>query len=192
MSTYNSVAEIYASMEKTRERLRRTLEGLPDGRVNFRDAPERWSIAEIVEHLAIVEGQVSKIAGKIVGKAEADGAPAAAGRVPLVELGEVAERARREKFQAPDFALPGGGVDVSDSLASLERARASLVSLRPRIEAHDLSAYRFPHPVFGPLDLYHWLVVVGMHEERHRQQIEGLIAAAEANGSAGDKAADVS
>jgi hypothetical protein len=192
MLTYNSVAEIYASMEKARERLRHTLEGLADEQENFREAPDRWTIAEIVEHLSIVEGQVSKVVEKVVGKAEAEGAPAADGRAPLVELGEVAERAQREKFQAPEFALPSGSVKLAESISRLDGARSALVSLRPRIEALDLTAYRFPHPVFGPLDPYHWLAVIGLHEERHRRQIEGLIAAAEANGSGGDKAADAS
>ena len=190
MLTFNSVAEIFESMAETRERLHKTLDGLDGVRENFRESPERWSIAEIVEHLSMVEGQVEKIAGKILSRAESEGAPAAQGRAPLVDLGDAAERAQKEKFQAPEFALPHGGVALADSLTRLRESRAALERLRPRIEALDLAAYRFPHPVFGPLDLYQWLVVLGLHEERHRRQIESLKTASSGEGTGSSESAN--
>ena len=30
----------------------------------------------------------------------------------------------------------------------------------------------YPHPTFGPLNLYQWLAFVGIHQSRHRRQIE--------------------
>lgn len=193
MTTYHSVAEIFEAMDKTRERLRGTLAGLSAAEESFRESPDRWSIAEIVEHLAIIEGNVVRLAGKLVGKAEADGAKRASGggdgeadggngggggRIPPVSLGEIIERATKEKFNAPEAVVPTGGASIADSLARLDQSRDAMRALRPRIEAAELSAYRFPHPVFGPLDLYHWLAVSGLHEERHRRQIEALKASA--------------
>lgn len=178
MLTYHSVAEIYEALEDTRERLRRTLEGLDAEAETFRDAPERWTIAEIVEHLSIVEGGVARLASKVLDKVESEGgaaAPAGGGlRSPLVDFGAVAERAAREKYAAPEKAVPKGGVAVADSLARLRESSDTLRALRPRMETLDLTAARFPHPAFGPLDLYQWLAVLSLHEERHRRQIEAL------------------
>lgn len=180
MPNYNSVAEIFEAMDGTRERLRQTLEDLSAEQTDFREAADRWTIAEIAEHLAIVNGQIVRLLGRVVGKAEEDGAPRAPedGRIDSVALSALAERAAGEKFNAPETALPKGGANVSDSLTRLEESRAALQLLRPRIEALDLSAYKFPHPAFGPIDPYHWLAVLNLHEERHRRQIEGLKAAA--------------
>lgn len=176
MFTYNSVAELFEEMDRTRRRLHSTLDGLDAEQENLRDSPERWSIAEIIEHVAIVEGRIAGLAGKVVGKAEAEGAERAGTDAPFtpIDLREIAERGAREKYTAPETAAPAGGVRVADSLARLTESSAALRLLRPRIEALDLSAYKFPHPAFGPLDLYRWLAVLGLHEERHRRQIEGI------------------
>ncbi len=37
-----------------------------------------------------------------------------------------------------------------------------------------LGNFSYPHPMFGPLDLYQWLVFVGLHESRHACQIREL------------------
>jgi hypothetical protein len=186
MMTFNTVAEIYDSLDTTRARLRETLDGLSTEAEGFRDAPERWTIAEIVEHLSIVEGQISRLMSKLLDKVEAGGAPAASagdgeGRgAPLVDMNAHTER-MAQKFEAPETARPAGGVSVTDSLARLEASSEAIRALRPRVERLDLSATRFPHPAFGPLDLYQWLAVLGLHEERHRRQIEALKASTPAS-----------
>ena len=35
----------------------------------------------------------------------------------------------------------------------------------------DLTPYNFPHPLFGPLNLYDWFRLIAYHEIRHAQQI---------------------
>ena len=178
-TTFNTVAEIYEALDESRARLDATLAGLGAGQEALRDAPERWCVAEIVEHVALVEKQMGRLVGMLLAKAEADGAPPpAADAAPLVALDEVAERAGREKYQAPDMALPRGGASVSDSLASLRESRAALHALRPRVEAVGAATHAYPHPAFGPLNLYQWLAFVALHEDRHRRQIETLLAAA--------------
>jgi hypothetical protein len=116
---------------------------------------------------------------KILDKVEAEGGAAAASdgaavrATPLVDLNAHTER-MAQKFESPEMARPKGGVPLADSLARLEASSEAIRSLRPRVERLDLSATRFPHPAFGPLDLYQWLAVLGLHEERHRRQIEAL------------------
>jgi hypothetical protein len=167
-------------MAETRARLDATLAGLGAGQESLRDAPERWCVAEIVEHVAIIEKQLGRLVGMLLGKAEADGAPPpSASDGPLVALDEVAERARREKYQAPEMAVPRGGASVSDSLAALREGRAALTALRPRVETVGVGAAsaRYPHPAFGPLNLAQWLAFIGIHEARHLGQIERMLKA---------------
>ena len=178
-TTFHSVAEIYEALDESRARLDATLASLGPEQEALRDAPERWSVAEIVEHVAIIEKQMGRLVGMLLAKAEADGAAShGADAGPLVALDEVAERARREKYQAPEMAVPRGGASVSDSLAALRESRAALTALRHRVEAAGAATHTYPHPAFGPLNLYQWLAFVALHEDRHRRQIETLLTTA--------------
>lgn len=179
-TTFNTVAEIFEALDESRARFEATLAGLGPEQEALRDAPERWSVAEVVEHVVLVEKQMGRLVGMLLGKAEADGAPPpSADDGPLVALDEVAERARRERYQSPDMAVPRGGASVSDSLAALRATRSALASLRPRVEAVGAATHTYAHPAFGPLNLYQWLAFVALHEDRHRRQIENLLTAAQ-------------
>lgn len=111
--------------------------------------------------------------GKLVGKAEESGAAAAEDFDP-VSIEEFVERTHGLKLEAPERIRPTGTLSLADSLARLRDSRATLHALRPRVERADGRALRFPHPAWGPLDLYQWLLFIGAHEDRHLAQIEAL------------------
>lgn len=179
--TYNSVAEILDAIDETRGRLSTRLAALSNEQENFRPASGGWSIAEIVEHLAILESRLLGLITVMVSKAEK------AAPQPRTEdsnfapfsLDQIIERSLKEKYTAPETAAPQGGVSVHDSLERLRQSRASLRALQSRLEARDLSGAHYPHPAFGPLDAYQWLLMIGIHEDRHLRQIEALISSPE-------------
>lgn len=171
---YNSVAEIYEEIDGTREKLFRAVEDLDDGQHGFRSSPERWSIAEIIEHLSIVEGQVAGLLEKLLSKAEAGGHTRAEGSTfAPVSIAEQVELTREQKLTAPEQIRPTG-VPLAGALYALRSTRASLHALRPRVERVEGTAMSFPHPVWGAINLYQWLAFVGAHEQRHLAQIEAL------------------
>ena len=172
---FRSVPEIYEHIDRTRARLFDAVEGLSDEQQTFTPAPDRWSVAQLVEHLSIVEGNVVALLGKLLGKAEEAGAPSPSPDLfaDPVSIEEFVERARGVKLEAPERIRPTG-LSLADSLARLKESRAALHALRPRVERADGRALRFPHPAWGPLDLYQWLLFIGAHEDRHLAQIEAL------------------
>jgi uncharacterized damage-inducible protein DinB len=178
---YQSVAEIYDSIDETRGRLTERLAGLSATQQNFRPSSGGWSIAEIVEHLAIMEERLLGLMTLMVKKAESAAPESTDAARPFnaVSLDQFAERSRQEKFIAPETVQPSGQASIQDSLERMRQSRARLKALQPRLEATDFSTARYPHPAFGPLDLYHWLVLIGVHEERHLRQIEALISSPE-------------
>lgn len=178
---YHSVAEIFDSMDEARGRLSERVSGLSAEQENFRPSSGGWSVAEIVEHLAILEERLLGLMTVMVNKAEKAGLQRSAGDTHFnpVSLDQFVERSRKEKYTAPESAQPQGGVSIRESLERLRQSRARLRSLQPRIEATDLTSARYPHPAFGPLDLYQWLVLIGFHEDRHLRQIEALMASPE-------------
>ena len=182
--TYESVEDIYRANEEVRARLVERVGSLDEEAQNFRADEKCWTVAEIVEHLATLEHKLSQLAAMMVGKVEsvaaAAGGGAAAGdgaaaRFKPFSLDDHVEQLRTLKLVAPEEVRPRGGVSVADSLARLRRSRAAFEALRPRIERADLSAATYPHPSFGPLNLYQWIAFVGLHEGRHLNQINRLL-----------------
>ena len=173
--SYNAASEIFDEIDRTRARLIESVEGLTPEQHGFRPAPERWSVAQLCDHLSIVEGNVLKLLQKVLAKAEASGAPQRDG-APFapVSIEEFVERTRGVRLEAPDGVRPADSRPVEESLAALRDSRAALHALRPRLERLDAHALRFPHPAWGPLNLYQWLLFVGTHEARHLAQIEAL------------------
>lgn len=171
---YNSVEEIYDDIDGTRERLLRAVEGFDDGQHGFRPSPETWSVAEICEHLSMVEGQVARLFEKLLKKAEAAGHVRAEGSpfAPFSIAGQV-EQTRGKKITAPETARPTG-IPLADALAALHASRSALRDMRPRLESLEGTNVIFPHPAFGPINIYQWLAFVGAHEQRHVAQIEAL------------------
>jgi uncharacterized damage-inducible protein DinB len=180
---FNSVGEIYEHIDRTRERLVRAVEGLSDDEQRFRPAPDRWSAAQLCEHLSIVEGSVVGLLGKLLARAGESGAGRAEG-TPFapVSVEEFVERSRDARFEAPERLRPADSTPLADSLARLRDSRAALHGLRPALERADGHALRFPHPAWGPLNLYQWLLFVGAHESRHLAQIEALKESMKAEG----------
>ncbi len=176
---YESVAQILDSIDETRERLVARAAQLSAEEEVQQSASGGWTVAEIIEHVATVEEQIVKLTNMMLMKAEADGGRASDDlRIAPVSLDHLVERGWDEKFQAPESARPRGGVGVADSIAKMRSSRAALRALRPRLEAADLSSANYPHPVFGPLNLYEWLLVLGAHEDRHLRQVESLLQSA--------------
>jgi len=179
---YHSIAEIFAANDEMRRRLINRLEGLNDAEQNFHASNEAWSIAEIVEHLSIIEKQMCALTMKLLARAEASidtSAPPFDLQSNPVSMQAFAEQAAREKYRAPEAVRPTGAVSIAESLAGMQRTRESLRQLQPRLEAANLSSASFPHPFFGALNLYEWLAFIGMHEARHLRQIEVVTAAPE-------------
>lgn len=175
---YTSVPQIFQAIDKTRERIFKRVEELSDEQLNSRTAPNAWSVTEIVEHLAKIEAGLLRIMRVMLTKAESVSQTSNGSHIEIkpFSLNEFIERARKEKYTAPESVSPSGKGNLADSLAQLRRSREELHSLRPRIEAIDLSAVSYPHPAFGPLNFYQWLVFIGIHEERHLRQIESALS----------------
>ncbi|HEX8181115.1 MAG TPA: DinB family protein [Pyrinomonadaceae bacterium] len=175
---YQNVADIFAANDAIRSRLSARAAELNEAQQNFRPTADAWSPAEIVEHLALIEGRLTKLFSMMLHKLES-AAAAEGGTTPRpmepFSLDEFAAQAQ-QKFNAPEEVRPSGGVKLADALAQLQASRAALNALRPRVEAVDGAAAAYQHPAFGALNLYQWLAFIGAHEQRHLRQLERLLA----------------
>jgi hypothetical protein len=176
MTEFKNVGEIYSWLDKTRNKVVETVSILNEEQAGFRPSEDKWSASLLVEHLAKTEANLVRVVGKLLGKAEAENVPSDGNINPPFSFAEIAERWQGMRFEAPAFIVPEGATDIAESLKLLAESRRALAKLRPRIEAVNGSNAKYPHPAFGPLDLYQWLGFIGLHEMHHLRQIENLLA----------------
>jgi hypothetical protein len=150
------------------------VQGLTPEQWNFRESPERWSIAEILEHLVVFEKFINEVIAKVMAAlAEPEKKAFAQQKEPLV-LGLADSRSARLK--AREVVLPTGRwPDTAEMIAELRSRRAQTVAFAAETEA-DLRNHFFPHIAFGDLDCYQWLLVIARHMSRHALQIEEIKA----------------
>lgn len=187
---YESIADIYAANEAVRRRLAERVENLNDAQQNFRPEEGAWSIADILEHLSIIEKNMVQLFGILLAKTESAAAASVHDAGDASPAGDAPPRpfqpfsmealintVRDKKLTAPEPMRPNGQASLADSLASLQGTRAAIESLRPRLEAADLSVAAYPHPHWGDLNLAQWLAFIGLHEGRHLAQVKRLMEA---------------
>ena len=81
------------------------------------------------------------------------------------------------KLVAPEPYRPTGSLSALQSLAKLEEVRARVLSAVEAANGVDLTKASFPHPFFGPLTGYQWLVLIAQHELRHLRQMREILNA---------------
>jgi uncharacterized damage-inducible protein DinB len=171
-----TISDVYASNDKIRERTRELVASLTDEQTAALPDGEKWTIAEIIEHMAIVQEGITRISAKLLTKAQAAGKSSdGAARLSETFAAKAAE-ARTLKFEAPEQVRPTGNQSIEESLRKMDAACDELEKLRPLFESVECSDYKFPHPFFGDLTAHEWLALVGGHEAKHLQQIEKRLA----------------
>jgi hypothetical protein len=162
--------ELLTYLDEQRSVLKAAFEWVPP---NLRDrppAPERWSAANIVEHLAIVETRVSRILTERIEEAR-EGLSAETGTdpiLPAIDYKRMYDRTVR--VRAPETAIPTG-LNAAAAWAALEDASAKMRGMLVANDGLALSSVTHPHPRFGSLSVYEWVAFLGAHEVRHAGQI---------------------
>jgi DinB superfamily len=174
---YHTIADIMAANERAQAQFMTAVSNLSESQANFRPDENQWTIAEIVEHVSIVNDGFLRLTHKLLKEAESTPRPPRddlnLGHTSLDENGQ-----QQGPFQAPERVRPRGDARIEDSLAKMRVSLDGLAEIRLRLEAVDLSEQMFPHPFLGPINAYQWMVLLGEHEDRHRDQIDRLKAAA--------------
>ena len=174
---YKNLAEIFEGLDQTRENIYGRVQHLTPEQYRYQEEPGRWSIAGIVEHLGGVERRIVMRLQELIGQAESAGTLApASSNFQAISIDEILGRSTSTRFQAPPAFEPKGRLSLDELLERIRGSRIELLAMRPKFEALDLSHVEFPHPAFGPLDSYEWLVLIVIHESRHLDQIDRILS----------------
>jgi hypothetical protein len=168
--------EIVDSIARDRLALLSTVRDLSPRQTDFRVEPGSWSIDDVLHHLALTEEASSKLMAlfqKRVNEESPGPDPSPEGSA-LRSIDSLIEGTDEEKAPAPDRVTPRSKVETPQALARLEGARARILTSIEALCPLDGSKLTYPHPFFGELDLYQWLLIGGWHERRHTRQIERI------------------
>ena len=163
---------VVGELRASEARLVEVVRGVTVAQAGFRAGPERWSIAEVLEHLVVWE---SFMLGAIQGALEAPAEPEKKAEVAEKDALVLGLAGSRDKpLKSREAARPTGRwSDIGEMLAEFQMRRARTVEFAETTQA-DLRSHFFAHVTFGDLDCYQWLVAMGQHTLRHVQQIEEI------------------
>ena len=154
-------------LETTKKNIVDATRGLSEAQWNFKPSPFKWSVAQVMEHIAASEDLLRQIAEDQIKKA-----PAVADR----DLKKTDDRVlevipdRSKKFQAPEQLRPRNQFGSPEaSLKHFLESRATTVELlkkTPNLRAHVVDS-----GLLGKIDAYERILFIGAHSERHTKQL---------------------
>ena len=173
--------ELLSYLDTQRTVLRAAVDLVPPDLREYPPADGQWSVANVLEHLSIVEQRVALFLSKMIETAKAEGLGPETSTDPLLpSLGADRALDRSGKVMAPD-ALHPTGLKAPAAWSALEQAGEAL---RDAVRSGDglaLGTLTRSHPIFGPLTLYQWIAFAGAHEARHADQIRSIVSSRSRN-----------
>ena len=196
-------------LDEVRRARRDTLErvaGLGQAQLDFRPAPGKWSVGEVLDHLALAEGVYRREIEELVRRAESGAEPVLRRSfsdidvsmfyiprsvLPLLDLpftmmtrlmprrmGEYMASARWIPTHNPTAVTPRPGRPGEELRSDLEASLAALEGVFQRHPDLDYTKLVHKHPLFGVNTVPQILLFSAGHERRHQAQIRDVMAAA--------------
>jgi hypothetical protein len=141
--------------------------GLSDAQLNFKPAPEKWSIAEVAEHIALSETFIFQAV---------DAALKSPAREKMADPGKMDEKIlaaipdRSVKATAPEPLRPNNQFkSTAEAVAAFKSLRD--VHIKYLSETQDPLREHFMKSPLGDLDAFQWILFMSAHTERHVAQI---------------------
>lgn len=178
-----SAEQAVTLLEAARADLRTAVDAVPVAVRQLRPSFDAWSVAEVLEHLAMVEAGIARLLVSLAARAAQAPEIPVERRKRAPDLMSVLDRSQRVTSYAP--AVPSGRLDWKTALDQLERARANLLDTIATVQHLPLERVSFAHFLLGDLDGHEWIEFVARHEQRHTAQLREIatqLAAADAGG----------
>ena len=171
----NDLDRALACFARARNRVLEVTKGLSEAQWKFKPAPDRWSIAENLEHMVIVQERVLGPIWEQLAQAPPPPAGSNPSAIDAIVLERIPERSIRAK--APAYIEPTGTWTLASSLERFLRNYQRLiqhVESTPDLRQHASESAPLKYVTNGAytmMDGYQWALTVASHDERHVRQI---------------------
>lgn len=161
-----------AELEGSRKAFLDATKGLSEAQWNFKPSPERWSVAECAQHIAMSENFIFGLVTEKVMKAppNPEKRDAAKGKDEKILM---ILQDRSHKATAPEPIDPTKKpMAPEESVKMFTQSRARTIDYMKTTQ-EDLRDHLFDHPVpaIGTLDGYQWIMLISGHTRRHTAQL---------------------
>jgi DinB superfamily len=155
-------------LEMTRAGVINAAKGLSEAQLNFKSAPEKWSVAQVLEHIASAEDMLM---GLVQGQAMTAPPRAEGEDVKAIDtLILTAIPDRSQKRSAPEPLIPANRYgSAAEALKHFNESRAKTIALMQ--DGQGLRDHAMDSPLGKKLDPYQWLLFISAHSERHTKQM---------------------
>lgn len=157
-------------LDAVHERLANAVNAVDPALLYKRPAENEWSVAQVVEHLCLVEGAVmSYLESKL------DQPPVKVGLLAKLKPMWIVSL-RLKRLQAPKIVRPASDLPpIHELLEKYDQQREKTKKICNEVGQARLGQIRFKHPYFGDLDGAAAVSMVAFHEQRHLKQIHEII-----------------
>ena len=161
-------------LTQTEQGVFNSLSGLSDAQLNFKPAPDRWSIAECVKHIAASEKSLWQLTNGTLNQAANPEKRADIKATDDQLISMVESRAQKVKTIAPLEPQNTPYKSLADALSSFFTERGKLIEFVKTTNA-DLRDHVVTFAP-GSFDSYQMVLFIAAHSYRHTQQIEEVKA----------------
>jgi hypothetical protein len=168
------ISELLEYVEAQTAVLRAAWDRVPEERRGVRPSPDRWSPAEIVHHLTIVEHRLATRLAELVERAKSLPPERETGPIlPAIDTTRVAVRSQR--FRTSEAGEPRD-TDAARVWQDYDEVRQQLERVAVSGSGLALGEVSAPHPVLGEFTGYEWIAFAGSHAARHADQMREIAA----------------
>lgn len=166
-------------LERTRDAFVAATHALGDAQYHFKSAPDRWSIGQIVEHVALAELRILDLVTTKLPQAPAPGPEKLRGPARVARLDAVVPSREQRRIAAPEALVPKGTwASPEVSLSAFVEARNQAIAAAAAAVDAAVLEHVLPHRFFGELDLEEWVYFMAQHSARHTLQVIEIKSAA--------------
>jgi len=161
-------------LEENSKKFLSDVEKISETQWNYKPSPDKWSVAEVAEHITLSETLFLSIAQRALkSPADSEKANALQGKENAV-VERLKDRA--QKSQAPESLRPVGTFATKKELIEAFKIAREKTTNYVKTTHHPLKNHIVSHPLFGDLTPYQWLVMIPAHANRHVAQLEEVKA----------------
>lgn len=166
--------ELLDFLDQQRNVLRAAVDSVPAALRDQKPAAGSWSVANVVEHLAVAEKRISMRIAASIGEARGAGLGRETSTKPILPTLDLARLLDRSaKISAPDAIQPTG-LTAEQAWTALEESWKIVRGTLTDADGLAIGMLAMPHPVLGTASLYQWFAFIGGHEARHAAQIREI------------------
>lgn len=161
-------------LKESKAAVQKTVKGLSEEQLNFKASPEKWSIKECLQHIALTENNLWNMADAALKR------PANPDKKPDIKIKDQDVinmlTGRDIKGQAPESFNPAKAQwkTTGETLDAFKTKRNGLIKYA-KTTTDDMRNYVLQMPI-GHIDAYQMLLYISAHTKRHTLQIEEVKA----------------